>query len=226
MIFDPLWLVMIGPMMLFALWAQARTQSTFGKYSKVAARVGLSGAQVARRLLDSDRLNDVPVEPVPSQLTDHYDPRDRTLRLSQPVHDSPSVAAIGVAAHEMGHALQHAQAYKPLMFRQAFYPVASFASRSWIWLFFGALFLPALSQQLIWGAVACLAAYALFAIVTLPVEFDASRRALVLLESSHILTAEELEGSRKVLNAAALTYVASAAQAVMMVVYMLLRARN
>ena len=226
MIFDPLWLILIGPVMVLALWAQIRTKSTFTKYSKVPARIGLTGAQVARRLLDADRLNDVPVEAIGGTLTDHYDPRNRTLRLSQPVHDSHSVAAIGVAAHEMGHALQHAESYQPLVFRQAFHPVAAFASNAWVWLFFAGFFLPGLRGPLMWGAVACLAAYALFAIVTLPVEFDASKRAMVLLESTRMLTDEELDGSRKVLNAAALTYVASAAQAVMMVLYMVIRARD
>ena len=123
MIFDPLWLILIGPLMAFALWAQIRTKSTFSKYGKVPASIGLTGAQVARRLLDADRLNDVTIEAIGGKLTDHYDPRNRVLRLSQTVHDSHSVAAIGVAAHETGHALQHAEAYQPLVFRQGRLPV-------------------------------------------------------------------------------------------------------
>ena len=226
MIFDPLWLILIGPVMAFALWAQIRTKSTFQKYGKLPASIGLSGAQVARRLLDADRLNDVPIEAIAGKLTDHYDPRTRTLRLSQAVHDSHSVAAIGVAAHEMGHALQHAEAYRPLVFRQAVHPVAGLGSNARVWLLLAGFLIPGQRGPFMWGAVACLSAYALFALVTLPVEFDASKRALVLLESTRILNDDELEGSRKVLNAAALTYVASAAQAMMMVLYMVIRARD
>jgi len=228
MFFDPLYLLLIGPTVLFALWASMRTKSTFAKYAQVPTRARMTGAQVARRLLDSDRLQEVAIEKVPGQLTDHYDPRTRVLRLSQPVHDSQSIAAIGVAAHEMGHAMQHSDAYKPLVFRQAFYPVASFASRAWVWLFMISLFLAGSQAQgaLMLAAVVCLSLYAVFALVTLPVEFDASKRALFVLESSRTLDAEELAGAKKVLDAAALTYVASAAQAVMTVIWLLLRSRN
>jgi Zn-dependent membrane protease YugP len=228
MFFDPLYLLLVGPMVLFALWASMRTQSTYAKFARVASRTRMTGAQVARKLLDTDRLQEVAIEKVPGKLTDHYDPRTRVLRLSEPVHDSQSIAAIGVAAHEMGHAMQHSDAYKPLVFRQAFYPVASFASRAWVWLLMISFFLAGSNAQgmLLMAAVICLSLYAVFALVTLPVEFDASRRALFVLESSRTLDAEELAGAKKVLDAAALTYVASAAQAVMMVVWLLLRSRN
>ena len=221
-----LWFVLVLVPMLFAFWAQYRTSSAFKKYSKVASRAGLTGAQAARRLLDLDRLDDVAIERIGGSLTDHYDPRDRTLRLSEAVHDSPSLAAVGVAAHEMGHALQHAEGYSPLMTRQAFYPVASLASKAFIPLVFAGFLLPGLRGPLMIAGILCLAAYALFALITLPVEFDASRRALVLLESSHVLSAEELDGSRAVLNAAALTYVASAAQAVGTLAYWFLASRD
>jgi uncharacterized protein len=227
--FDPLYLILVGPVMIFALWAQFRTKSAYTKYSRVATRSRMSGAQVARRLLDADGLREVTIERVAGQLTDHYDPRTRTLRLSEGVHDSQSIAAIGIAAHEMGHAIQHAAAYRPLVFRQAFHPVASFASTAWMWLFIGGAFLAAsspMSRPLMLAAAACLSLYALFALVTLPVEFDASRRALLVLETSRTLDGEELVGARKVLGAAALTYVASAVQAVMMVVWMLLRSQQ
>jgi hypothetical protein len=220
-----LYLMIMAPCWLFALWAQARTKSAYARFSKVAARRNLSGAQIARQLLDQDRLGDVQIERIPGQLTDHYDPRTRVLRLSEGVHDSTSIAAIGVAAHEMGHAMQHADAYRPLVYRQALYPVASFASRSWIYLIIGSMFMPTLGPQLMLLALIMMGAYALFALVTLPVEFDASRRALVTLEASRTLEVEELDGARKVLNAAALTYVASAAQAVMIVIYMLMSRR-
>ena len=144
------------------------------------------------------------------------------------MHDSQSIAAIGIAAHEMGHAIQHAASYKPLVLRQGFFPVASFASKAWIWLFLIGTFMAAspMGRGLMLAAALCLALYALFALATLPVEFDASRRALLVLETSRTLDGEELAGARKVLGAAALTYVASAVQAVLMVVWMLLRSQR
>ncbi len=226
--FDPLYLILIGPAALFALWASMRTRAAYQKWARVPARSRLTGAQVVRRLLDADRLNEVGVDRVPGELTDHYDPRTRVLHLSEGVHDGSSIAAIGVAAHEMGHAMQHSDAYVPLRFRQAFFPVAAFASTAWVWLLMGSFFLAASPVRgvLVTAAIVCLGLYAVFALVTLPVEFDASRRALFVLEGSRTLDAEELDGARKVLNAAALTYVASAAQAVMMVVWLVLRSRD
>jgi Zn-dependent membrane protease YugP len=226
--FDPLYLLLIGPAMLFAVWAQFRTMSAYTRYSRVGTQARLTGAQAARRLLDADGLRDVQIERIPGRLTDHYDPRTRILRLSEGVHDSQSIAAIGIAAHEMGHAIQHAAAYRPLVFRQGFYPVASFASRAWIWLFLIGAGLAAspMGRTLMLAAVICLSLYAFFALVTLPVEFDASRRALLVLETSRTLDGEELSGARKVLGAAALTYVASAVQAVLMVVWLILRSQR
>jgi hypothetical protein len=227
--FDPLWLVIVGPGMLLALWAAARTKSAYHRYNRISTRSRLTGAQVARRLLDADRLTDVSIERIPGEMTDHYDPRGKVLRLSEAVHDGTSIASIGIAAHEMGHAIQDADAYRPLVVRQAFVPVASFASQAWIWLALVGLVLAGgspLGRGLLMAAVLCLSAYAFFAILTLPVEYDASRRALAILEGSRTLDAEELQGARKVLSAAALTYVASAVQAVLMVVWLLLRSRR
>ena len=226
--FDPLYLLVVGPAMLFALWAQYRTKSAYTRYSRIGTQARLTGAQAARRLLDADGLRDVRIERIAGQLTDHYDPRERVLRLSEGVHDSQSIAAIGIAAHEMGHAIQHAASYKPLVFRQGFFPVASFASKAWIWLFMIGAFMAAspMGRTLMLAAALCLALYALFALATLPVEFDASRRALLVLETSRTLDGEELAGARKVLGAAALTYVASAVQAVLLVVYLLLRSQR
>lgn len=230
MFFDPLWLILTIPPALFALWASWRTKSAYKEFSKVGARSGVTGAEIARRLLDADRLREVAVEAVPGQLTDHYDPRDRVLRLSEGVFSSRSIAALGIAAHETGHALQHADGYKPLTFRQAFFPVASFSSKAWVWLLMGSYFVgrssPQLGSTLVLAAAGLAALYAIFAIVTLPVEFNASRRALLMLESTRVLDAEELQGAKKVLDAAALTYVASAAQAVMTVIYLLARSRD
>src|SRR6187455_1857874 len=166
MFFDPLYLILVGPAILFAIWAQMRTKSAYSRYSRIGTRARLTGAQAARRLLDSDGLRDVKIERIGGQLTDHYDPRDRTLRLSEGVHDGQSIAAIGIAAHEMGHAIQHAAAYRPLVFRQGFYPVASFASRAWIWLFLIGAGLAAspMGRTLMLAAVICLSLYAFFAL--------------------------------------------------------------
>ena len=153
----------------------------------------------------------------PGELSDHYDPRDKTLRLSEGVHDGQSIAALGIAAHEMGHAIQHAAAYKPLVLRQSFFPVASFASKAWIWLFIIGGFMAAspMGRTLMLVAAACLALYALFALITLPVEFDASRRAYANLQAAAITSPEESRQAKSVLDAAALTYLASAAVAVL-----------
>jgi Zn-dependent membrane protease YugP len=225
--FSPLYLALMLPGMAFMLWAQFRVQSAFKRYSAVPSRSGLTGAQVARRLLDADRLQDVGIERIPGKLSDHYDPKHRVLRLSEAVHDGTSLASLGVAAHEMGHALQHAEAYGPLSTRQAFLPVAGFASRAWMWLFIIGAVMGAtpLGNGLQIAAILALCCYAAFALITLPVEFDASRRALVQLESSRTLDAEELQGAGKVLSAAGLTYVASAAQALLMVLYLVLQRR-
>ena len=226
--FDPLYLLIVGPGLLFALWASYRTKSAYAKYSRVGTGSRLSGAQAARKLLDAEGLRDVAIERVPGELTDHYDPRSRVLRLSEGVHDSQSISAIGIAAHEMGHAIQHAASYRPLVFRQGFFPVASFASKAWMILFIiGAVMAASpMGRTLMLAAAACLALYAVFALATLPVEFDASRRALLVLEASRTLDGEELQGARSVLGAAALTYVASAVQAVLMVVWLFLRAQD
>ena len=228
-IFDPLYFLVMLPGLAFMLWAQWRVRSNYGRYSKVASRLGLTGAQVARRLLDQQGLQDVAIERIGGQLSDHYDPRQRVLRLSGEVHDGNSLASVGVAAHEMGHAVQHAVGYAPLNFRQAFYPVAAFASGAWTWLFFLGLILGVatpLGRGLMLFAIVALALYVVFALVTLPVEYDASRRALVLLESSHTLDADELQGAGKVLSAAGLTYVASAVQALLTLLYLLMRSRE
>jgi Zn-dependent membrane protease YugP len=228
MFFSPSYLaiMLIGAVVMG--WAQWRVRSAYGRFSKVSSRSGLTGAQVARRLLDADRLFDVSIERTSGKLDDHYDPRERVLRLSPDVHDGNSLASIGVAAHEMGHALQHAEGYAPLSFRQAFYPVASFSSRSWPTLLMIGFILGVspLGKGLLIAAAVALGIYSIFALVTLPVEFNASRRALVLLEGSGTLNGEELDGARKVLSAAGLTYVASAFQTLLTLFYVLSRARN
>lgn len=212
-----LFLLLSLPAILLMLAAQARVQSTFGRFAKVGTRSGMSGADVARLLLRARGLDAVKVERAHGFLTDHYDPTTKTLRLSEATHDSRSVSAIGVAAHETGHALQHADLYAPLQFRSAIVPVVSFANHTVSILLMLAIFTGSFAQggALAWIVVLGLAAIALFSLITLPVEFNASTRALRLLDSSGILVGDELVGARKVLNAAALTYVAGAAGAIM-----------
>ena len=220
---DAYFLVLIIPALAFSLYAQYRVWSTYNKYAQEHSASGLTAAQAARRLLDRAGLSNVKIEAVPGQLTDHYDPRTKTLRLSAP--ESRSVAAIGVAAHEAGHALQDAHGYAPLVVRNAAVPVASFGSMLAFPLFF--LGLIAQMQPLIWAGILFFTGVVFFALITLPVEFDASRRAVrVLQESGTIVEKSELGAVQKVLNAAALTYVAAAAMAVLQLIRLLLIARS
>ncbi len=220
---DAYFLVLIIPALAFSLYAQYRVWSTYNQYSKERSASGLTAAQAARRLLDRAGLYDVKIEAVPGQLTDHYDPRTKTLRLSAP--ESRSVAAIGVAAHEAGHALQDAHGYAPLVVRNAVVPVASFGSMLAFPLFF--LGLIAQMPPLIWAGILFFTGVVFFTLITLPVEFDASRRAVqVLQESGTIVERSELKAVQKVLNAAALTYVAAAAMAVLQLIRLLLIARS
>ena len=213
MLFDPtIGLVLIG--VIISLWAQGRVTSTFNRYSRVRSMTGMTGAEAAKRLLNSQGIYDVTVRPVAGNLTDHYDPRTKTVNLSQSVFNSSSVAAIGVAAHEAGHAVQYAQGYLPIKIRNAIIPVTNIGSRLAIPLILiGLLFAGEGGGlgNLAYLGVLCFGLSTLFQLITLPVEFDASRRALRALESTHILTGEELYGARKVLTAAALTYVAALA---------------
>jgi len=198
---------------LFALWAQYRVMSTFNRYSRVPSGSGLTGAEVAERILASYGLHTVRIEPVQGMLTDHYDPRSQTLRLSPEVYSSPSVAAVGVAAHEAGHALQHREGYAPLALRNAIVPVAGIGSQLGIWLFVIGMFLGQSGGWLMDLGILLFLGVVAFTLITLPVEFDASRRAIQLLQSLGLVTPRELEGVRAVLGAAALTYVAAAASA-------------
>lgn len=220
---DPYLLVLIVPALAFSLYAQYRVWSTYSKYAQERSASGLTAAQAARRLLDRAGLYDVKIEAVPGQLTDHYDPRTKTLRLSAP--ESRSVAAIGVAAHEAGHALQDAQGYAPLVLRNAVVPVASFGS----WLALPLFFLGWIAsfQPLMLTGILFFAGVVFFTLITLPVEFDASRRAVqILQESGTIVERSELRAVQKVLSAAALTYVAAAAMAVLQLIRLLLIARD
>lgn len=212
--FDPtMILVLIGA--LLSMWASARVNSTFGKYSRVRSMTGMTGAEAARRLLNSQGIYDVSVEAIPGQLTDHYDPRTKTLRLSEPVYQSSSVSAIGVAAHECGHAIQDNAGYMPLKLRGAFVPVVNLGSRlSWPLILIG-LIIGGMGSTMVNIGIWMFVLVVLFQLITLPVELNASRRAVVLLDQTGILRGEEVGQTRKVLGAAALTYVAAAAASIL-----------
>ncbi len=223
MMFDPLYWVVIGAGLVLSLLAQARVKSAFAKYSRMATRSGLTGAQVADRILREHGIHDVRVEPVAGTLSDHYDPRGKVLRLSEPVFGGRSMAAFGVAAHEVGHAIQHAQGYAPLQFRSAWVPVANIGSGlSMVVLILAAVMggaATALGGTLAWVGVLLFATTTVFTLVTLPVEFDASRRALLTLQKGGYVSTDELAGARRVLNAAALTYVAAFVTSLLTLLY-------
>jgi Zn-dependent membrane protease YugP len=218
--FDPLFLILALPGLLLSIWAQFRVKGTFNKYAKVQTSRGLSGAEVARYLLDSEGLQDVQIEPVQGFLSDHYDPRTRILRLSPDVYRTPSIAAAGVAAHEMGHALQHANGYGPLKIRSAIVPAVQFGSSLAPILFIIGFLLN--FTPLAWAGVVLFGLAVLFTLITLPVEFDASRRAKKLLANTGVLAPQEVKGVDKVLDAAALTYVAAAVAAIGQLLYYVL----
>lgn len=211
--YDPTYFLILIAAMI-SLIAQFLVNSRFSKYSKVQSRSGLTGAQTAERILQSQGIYDVSIQRVSGKLTDHYDPRNKTLNLSDAVYNSSSVAAVGVAAHECGHAIQHAKGYVPLAFRSALVPVANLGSKlSWLFIILGILF--SMNQTLLYIGIIMFSAAVLFQIVTLPVEFNASGRALHLLSETGILQRDEVGKTRKVLGAAALTYVAAAATAIL-----------
>lgn len=222
---DWTYIVIVLPFVVFAMIASANVNSTFKKYSRVSSSWGLTGAEVARRILDSEGLNDVRVEMVRGHLSDHYDPRARAVRLSESTYSSTSCAAIGVASHEVGHAIQHERSYFPLKVRTAIIPITNFGSRLALPLILIGILFSYYSEVFSYVAyigVACFALSALFQLVTLPVEFNASKRALKILDSSHILTSEELPYARKVLTAAAMTYVAALAVSLAQILRLLL----
>ena len=212
--FDPtIILVLIG--VALSLWAQGRVNSTFSRYSRVSSMTGMTGAEAARRLLNAQGIYDVTVQPIAGELTDHYDPRTKTVNLSQSVYGATSVAAIGVAAHECGHAMQDNEGYAPLRFRSALVPAANFGSKlSWPLILLGLVF-GGLGSPLVEIGILMFSLAVLFQLVTLPVEYNASARAVRLLDAQGILAGEEVNGTRKVLNAAALTYVAAAATSIL-----------
>lgn len=234
-LFDPLYLVLTGVGLAITLWAQFRVKTTFARYQKVGVRAGMTGAEAALAVARAGNAAGVRIERHQGFLSDHYDPRSRTLRLSPAVHDGRSVSSIAVAAHEAGHAIQHAVAYPALGFRSTMVPIASIGNALWpVPFMIGAMLAggqdaarSGTGEMLMTIGIFLFAAVVLFQLVTLPVEFDASRRAkAVLAQAGIVQTADEARGVEKVLDAAAMTYVAAALAAVMQLLYLVLRANQ
>ncbi len=216
--FDWSYLVLVVPALLFSLWASARVNSTFKKYSAMRNARGMTGAEAARAVLNANGVTDVRIEYVSGNLTDHYDPKNKVIRLSQDVYDAATPAAVGVAAHEAGHAAQYAAHYLPIRIRAAIIPATNIGSKLSVPLIILGLLLPGLRifapyteffNLIAWIGVACYSLCVLFQLVTLPTEFNASRRAVAAIERCGLLLPEEQQGAKKVLKAAALTYVAA-----------------
>jgi hypothetical protein len=225
---DPLYIVLALPGLLLGLWAQWRVKSTFSRYAEVGTRRGLSGAEVAQEILRTEGIRDVRIEPTEGWLSDHYSPTEKTLRLSPDVFYGRSVAAAGVAAHEVGHAVQHARSYAFLGMRSALVPAVQFASPFAVPIILGGFFLSAFvgsafGQLVTIVGLALFALVVLFQLVTLPVELDASRRALAAIEAGGLLRGREHDGAREVLSAAAWTYVAAAVSSLLTLLYFVLR---
>ena len=214
--FDWTYLVLVLPCILLSLWASSNVNNTFKKYSNQFSSRRLTGAEAAQRVLSANGVRGVRIERVSGNLTDHYDPKTNVIRLSDSVYGSTSTAAIGVACHEAGHAVQYAENYAPIKLRAAVIPLTNFGSRIAMPLILAGILLTALgsfSDTLVYLGIAAFGMSLVFQIITLPVEFNASRRAMQAIESSNLLTAEEQRGARKTLSAAALTYVAATAVA-------------
>ena len=224
--FDYTYLIFILPCLILSIICSVNVNSTFKKYSQVRNTRNLTGAQAAQSVLMSHGVTGVTIEPVAGNLTDHFDPRTNTIRLSESVYNSTSVAAVGVAAHEAGHAVQHAQGYVPNKIRSVVVPVANFGSKlSWILIFIG-LLLPVEFSVVVYIGIFLFSFSVLFTLITLPVEFNASKRALQTIESTNMLNGEEYRGAKKTLSAAAMTYVAAAATSVASLLRLILIARR
>lgn len=222
--FDIYYLILVLPAVLISLYAQFKVKNTFGKYSTLQNQRGLTGAQVARKILDYNGLTSVMVRPTNGNLTDHYNPTDNTVNLSEPVYNSTSVAALGVAAHETGHAIQHAKRYFPLKIRTAIFPVVRISSSAAVPLAILG-FITGLEFLINFGII-LFSAVVLFQLITLPVEFNASRQALNMVEQYNMLSTAENQDAKKVLSAAAMTYLASALTAVANLLRLILLSRN
>ena len=225
MFFDWTYVILVLPFVVLSLWASANVNSTFRKYDKVYSLRRITGADAAQRVLNANGVSGVRIERVSGNLTDHFDPRSNVIRLSDAVYSSTSTAAIGVACHEAGHAVQHAKHYAPMRLRAAVIPATNIGSRLAMPLILLGLLLSYWgegSYWLIYAGIACFGLSLVFQLITLPVEFNASRRAMLAIEGSDLLTAEEQKGARKTLTAAALTYVAATAVALMQLLRLIL----
>lgn len=220
MYIDYYYLILVLPAAIFAMWAQAQVSGTFNKYSRVPTRSGMTGAMAAETVLRSAGISDVRIEHISGNLTDHFDPRSKVIRLSDSVYQSSSVAAVGVAAHEAGHAVQHAVGYAPIKLRNAIIPVTQIGSTLSMPLLLIGLFLN--YPPLFYAGILFFGLATLFQLVTLPVEFNASHRAIVALDEGSLLSEDELPGAKKTLRAAALTYVAALAVSVAQLLRLLL----
>ena len=223
--FDWTYIVIVLPCLLLSLWASSRVNSTFKRYSKQLSQRRITGADAARRVLQRYGVYDVRVERISGNLTDHYDPKANVIRLSDSVWGSTSTAAIGVACHEAGHAVQYAENYSPIKIRAAIIPLTNFGSKlAMPLILLGILFssLGSLSYTLVYAGIACFSLSLVFQLITLPVEFNASKRAVVAIEEGNLLTADELSGAKKTLRAAAMTYVAAVAVSLGQLVRLLL----
>jgi Zn-dependent membrane protease YugP len=215
--FDPVYFLFALPPLLVALWAQSLVKETYTKYSQYRNRHRITGGVAARILLSASGLDDVKIEVVAGELSDHYDPRSRTLRLSEKVYKLPSVAALGIVAHEVGHAIQHATGYTPLVLRSAMVPVTSVGSNYGPMLFILGVILGVTGMA--WLGIGLFSSALLFALITLPVEFDASRRAMRILQRTGLVGIKDAQGAQMVLTAASMTYVAAVLQALGTLLY-------
>ena len=226
---DMTYILLVLPAVILSIWASTKVNSTFNKYSKQYIKSGMTAYDAARMILNENGLFDVKIEHVSGNLSDHYDPQSNVVRLSDSVYNSTSSAAVGVAAHECGHAIQHAEGYAPIKIRTAIVPITNIGSRLSMPLILIGILLSAMSAYYIYipyFGVACFSLCALFQLVTLPTEYNASRRALLSLESCGRLDDDELRGAKKVLSAAAMTYVAALAVSVMQLLSLLIRVRR
>lgn len=224
MMFDPISITIMIVTGALSLWAQARVKSAYHRNAQIATRSGMTGADIARLMMRNENIQDVDLEVIPGELTDHYDPRAKVVRLSEAVYHGNSIASLGIAAHEVGHVIQHAHGYAPMHLRSIVYPVASIGSGLGPWLVVAGIVLQ--FPGLLWAGVFLFAAATAFTVVTLPVEFNASSRALQALEYGNVLLPDEMKGARQVLNAAALTYVAAAVTSILWLLHYLMMANS
>ncbi len=218
------YLIYMLPALLLGLWAQFKVKSTYKKYNNINNSRGMTGEQIARMILDENNLRHIKIERIAGDLTDHYDPKDNVIRLSSTVHSSTSIGAIGVAAHEAGHAVQHAEEYTPIKLRTAIVPVCNLGSQIGpLLIMIGCLFAGSFGKDLIFWGIVLFSLVALFQLVTLPVEFNASSRALAVIRDSGMFEGQDYKGAKKVLSAAALTYVAALITSIMQILYYVTR---